>query len=114
MPDRAAFAISGGLQRTGSGAGAGHLAEVRAKADQPMPSPGERSLPKARGAMTAVSERRDDFLRTIAQLTAEREAARKTVASVRASAEVWDWEIPADWRTAGFVQELTSTAYDIV
>ena len=65
--------------------------------------------------MTAVSERRDDFLRTIAQLTAEREAARKTVASVRASsAEIWDWEIPADWRTAGFVQELTSTAYDIV
>ncbi|PYQ50232.1 MAG: hypothetical protein DMF59_11420, partial [Acidobacteria bacterium] len=65
--------------------------------------------------MTAVRERRDEFLRTIAQLTAEREAARKTVASLRASsAEVWDWEIPADWRTAGFVQELTSIAYDIV
>src|SRR5439155_23147009 len=115
MPDRAAFAISGGLQRPGSGGRAGHLGEVRTKADQPMPSPGERSLPKARGAMTAVRERRDEFLRTIAQLTAEREAARKTVASVRASsAEVWDWEIPADWRTAGFVQELTSIAYDIV
>jgi tetratricopeptide (TPR) repeat protein len=60
-----------------------------------------------------LGERRDAFLETIARLTAERAAARGIVSSLRASsAEVWDWEIPAHWRTAGFVQELTSTASD--
>ncbi|HEY8165032.1 MAG TPA: tetratricopeptide repeat protein [Gemmatimonadaceae bacterium] len=63
--------------------------------------------------MITLGERRDAFLETIARLTAERAAARGIVSSLRASsAEVWDWEIPAHWRTAGFVQELTSTASD--
>jgi tetratricopeptide (TPR) repeat protein len=60
-----------------------------------------------------LGERRDAFLQTIARLTAERAAARDIVASLRASdTDVWDWEIPEHWRTAGFVQELTSTASD--
>jgi tetratricopeptide (TPR) repeat protein len=62
-----------------------------------------------------LGERRDAFLETIARLTAERAAARGIVASLRASsAEVWDWEIPAHWRTAGFVQELASIASDVL
>jgi len=62
-----------------------------------------------------ITQRRDAFLETIARLTAERAAARGIVSSLRASsAEVWDWEIPAHWRTAGFVQELTSTASDVL
>lgn len=65
--------------------------------------------------MITLSERRDAFLETIARLTAERAAARGIVASLRASStEVWDWEIPAHWRTAGFVQELTSVASEIL
>src|SRR6266566_5043388 len=65
--------------------------------------------------MITVAERRDAFLETIARLTAERAAARGIVGSLRASsAEVWDWEIPAHWRTAGFVQELISVASDIL
>lgn len=62
-----------------------------------------------------VREGRDAFLRTIAQLTAERVAARPIVESLRATApDVWDSEMPSSWRTAGFVQELTSSAYDIL
>jgi tetratricopeptide (TPR) repeat protein len=65
--------------------------------------------------MMTLGERRDAFLETIARLTAERAAARGIVASLRASsAEVWDWEIPAHWRTAGFVQELASIASDVL
>src|SRR6267378_3232339 len=65
--------------------------------------------------MITLAERRDAFLETIARLTAERAAARGIVGSLRASsAEVWDWEIPAHWRTAGFVQELISVASDIL
>ena len=65
--------------------------------------------------MMTLGERRDAFLETIARLTAERAAARGIVSSLRASSvEVWDWEIPAHWRTAGFVQELTSIASDIL
>jgi len=65
--------------------------------------------------MTAVRERRDEFLQTIARLTGEREAARGAVAALRASSsELWDLDISSEWRTAGFVQELTSVAYEIV
>ena len=65
--------------------------------------------------MIAVREHREEFLRTIERLTAEREASREIVAGLRrSSSEVWDLEIPSEWRTAGFVQELTSVAYQIV
>jgi tetratricopeptide (TPR) repeat protein len=62
-----------------------------------------------------VLERRESFLRTIGQLTAERAAARPVVESLRASAsEVWEKDIPSSWRTAGFVQELTAEASEIL
>ena len=65
--------------------------------------------------MMTLGERRDAFLQSIARLTAERAAARDIVAGLRASStEVWDWDIPSHWRTAGFVQELTSTASDVL
>ena len=56
-------------------------------------------------------EGRESFLRTVAQVTAERAAARPVINSLRASgADVWDSEIPPSWRNAGFVQELTAAA----
>ena len=65
--------------------------------------------------MMTLHQRKDAFLETIARLTAERAAARDIVASLRASdAGVWDWQIPAHWRTAGFVQELTAIASDVL
>lgn len=61
--------------------------------------------------MASTASGRDAFVRTIAQLTQERLAAREVVAHLRAShQEVWEQEIPPAWRTAGFVQELTSAA----
>jgi tetratricopeptide (TPR) repeat protein len=65
--------------------------------------------------MMTLDERKDAFLETIARLTAERASARGIVSSLRASStEVWDWEITAHWRTAGFVQELTAVASDVL
>jgi tetratricopeptide (TPR) repeat protein len=65
--------------------------------------------------MIAVREGRDAFLRTVAQLTSERAAAREIVANLRASSsELWDGDVPGEWRTAGFVQELTSVASEIL
>jgi tetratricopeptide (TPR) repeat protein len=62
-----------------------------------------------------VRENRDSFLRTIAQITGERVAARPVVETLRGSApDVWDREMPSSWRTAGFVQELTATASAIL
>lgn len=62
-----------------------------------------------------VTERRESFLRTIAQLTDERAAARPIVESLRSSsAELWETEIPSSWRTAGFVQELAAAASEIL
>src|SRR5712692_4144156 len=61
-----------------------------------------------------VSESRDSFLRTVAQVTAERVAARPVVETLRDGSNVWDRDIPSSWRTAGFVQELTSKATEIL
>jgi len=56
-------------------------------------------------------EGRESFLRTVAQVTAERAAARPVINSFRTSgADVWCSEIPPSWRNAGFVQELTAAA----
>jgi tetratricopeptide (TPR) repeat protein len=61
-----------------------------------------------------VSESRDSFLRTVAQITAERVAAQPVVETLRDGSNVWDRDIPSSWRTAGFVQELTSKASAIL
>jgi tetratricopeptide (TPR) repeat protein len=56
-------------------------------------------------------EARDSFFRAVAQITAEREAARPIVDDLRSSfPALWESELPLSWRTAGFVQELTSAA----
>ena len=56
-------------------------------------------------------EGRESFLRTVAQVTAERAAAKPVIDALRTSgADVWDSEIPPSWRNAGFVQELTGAA----
>jgi len=60
-------------------------------------------------------ETRETFVRTIEQLTAERAAAHPIVETLRSNASAaWDAEIPSSWRTAGFVQELTSAASDVL
>jgi len=61
-----------------------------------------------------VSESRDSFLRAVTQITAERVAARPVVETLRDGSNVWDRDIPPSWRTAGFVQELTSKASAIL
>lgn len=62
-----------------------------------------------------VSERRESFLSTIGRLTAERATARPVVERLRASSsEVWEKDIPSSWKTAGFVQELTAAASEIL
>jgi tetratricopeptide (TPR) repeat protein len=62
-----------------------------------------------------VREGRESYLRTIAQITSERNAARPIVRALRNSGrDVWDVEIPQSWRTAGFVQELTALAYELL
>jgi hypothetical protein len=62
-----------------------------------------------------VLDGRDSYLRTIAQLSQERAAAKPVVESICADGkEIWDVDIPEEWRTAGFVQELTAAASAIV
>lgn len=62
-----------------------------------------------------VREGRESYLRTIAQITSERNAARPIVRALRNSGrDVWDVEIPQSWRTAGFVQELTALADELL
>jgi tetratricopeptide (TPR) repeat protein len=62
-----------------------------------------------------VREGRESYLRTIAQITSERNAARPIVRALRNSGrDVWDVEIPQSWRRAGFVQELTALAYELL
>lgn len=62
-----------------------------------------------------VLEGRDAYLRTIAQLASERAAAKPVVASIRATeTDVWEGEIPPEWRNAGFVQELTAHAASVL
>jgi tetratricopeptide (TPR) repeat protein len=57
----------------------------------------------------------ESYLRTIAQIAEERAAAQPVVRTIRESGtDVWDMDIPQSWRTAGFVQELTSAAYELV
>ncbi|HLJ74341.1 MAG TPA: tetratricopeptide repeat protein [Thermoanaerobaculia bacterium] len=62
-----------------------------------------------------VREGRESYLRTIVQITRERSAAQPIVRALRNSGrDVWDVEIPQSWRTAGFVQELTALAYELL
>lgn len=63
----------------------------------------------------SVLEGRDAYLTTIAQLTSERAAARPLIESIRTSGkDLWENDIPAEWRNAGFVQELTAEAAAIL
>jgi tetratricopeptide (TPR) repeat protein len=57
----------------------------------------------------------DDLFAIMEQIAEERAAAKPIVQSVLERGEqVWDEEIPASWRTAGFVQELTAAAAGIL
>jgi tetratricopeptide (TPR) repeat protein len=60
-----------------------------------------------------ATDRKDEFLRTVAQIDAERTVARPIVQELRTSAAlVWERELPQSWRTAGFAQELISVAIE--
>jgi len=62
-----------------------------------------------------VLEGRASYLRTIAQIANERAAARPAVRTLRGSRfDLWEKDIPDSWRTAGFVQELTTAASDVL
>ena len=57
----------------------------------------------------------DDLFAVMEQIAEERAVAKPMVQSVLGRGEdVWDEEIPASWRTAGFVQELTAAAAGIL
>jgi tetratricopeptide (TPR) repeat protein len=62
--------------------------------------------------MSALADLRLSLSRTVEKITAEREAASPTVERLRIADmnALWDEELPASWRTAGFVQELTAAA----
>ena len=54
------------------------------------------------------------FLAVADQIKRERVAAKPIVAQLRSSiGDMWDRDVPLQWRTAGFVQELTETAADV-
>jgi tetratricopeptide (TPR) repeat protein len=62
-----------------------------------------------------VLEGREAYLSTIAQLASERAAAKPLIESIRTSGkDLWEIDIPAEWRNAGFVQELTAEAAAIL
>src|SRR4029077_12744021 len=63
----------------------------------------------------SVLEGRDAYLSTIAQLAGERAAAKPLIESIRTRGkDLWEIDIPAEWRNAGFVQELTAEAASIL
>jgi tetratricopeptide (TPR) repeat protein len=66
--------------------------------------------------MSALAEMRLALSHTVEQITAERAAAYPTVERLRFADidRLWDEELPASWRTAGFVQELTAAAADLL
>jgi tetratricopeptide (TPR) repeat protein len=66
--------------------------------------------------MSALADLRLSLSRTVEKITAEREAASPTVERLRTADmnALWDEELPASWRTAGFVQELTAAAADML
>lgn len=63
----------------------------------------------------SATERRDEFLETVVRVGAERAAARPVVEELRTkSVTVWERELPQDWRTAGFAQELVRAADEVL
>ena len=66
--------------------------------------------------MSALAELRLALSDTVERITAERSAAYPTVERLRLADidRLWDEEFPASWRTAGFVQELTAAAGDLL
>ena len=66
--------------------------------------------------MSALAELRQALSQTVEKITAERDAACPTVERLR-NADIdrlWDEELPEEWRTAGFVQELTAAAAEVL
>src|SRR5439155_5318041 len=62
-----------------------------------------------------VLEGQASYLRTIAQITTERAAARPVVRTLRGSRfDLWEKDIPDSWRTADFMQQLTTAASDVL
>lgn len=65
--------------------------------------------------MSADISTRDGLFAVMRQIAAEREAAKPRVADLLAREELpWDEDIPEEWKTAGFVEELTKAAAGIV
>jgi len=55
------------------------------------------------------------FLAVADQIKRERVAAKPIVARLRSDInDMWDCDVPQQWRTAGFVQELTDTAAEVL
>jgi tetratricopeptide (TPR) repeat protein len=66
--------------------------------------------------MSALADLRLALSHTVEKITAERGAAYPAVERLRSADldRLWDEELPASWRTAGFVQELTAAAADML
>jgi len=66
--------------------------------------------------MISSIDAREVLFNLVKQIAAEREAARPVVEVLLASRpeDLWDSEIPIEWRTVGFVQELTERAAGIL
>jgi tetratricopeptide (TPR) repeat protein len=66
--------------------------------------------------MSALAELRQTLSQTVEKITAEREAAYPMVERLRIGDidRLWDEELPEEWRSAGFVQELTAAAAEVL
>jgi tetratricopeptide (TPR) repeat protein len=65
--------------------------------------------------MSADISTKEGLFAVMRQVAAEREAAKPMVAELMAREELpWDEEIPEEWRTVGFVEELTKAAAAIL
>lgn len=63
--------------------------------------------------MTADISTREGLFAVMRQIAAEREAAKPLVAELLAREQIpWDEDVPQEWKTIGFVQELTKAAAD--
>src|SRR5437867_10292166 len=106
MSTRAASALPGGIQHRGDRRAVAHHSELRQETRRAMPETGAGAV-----SMSTGLETKEQLFEVMEQIAAEREAARPIVERLVTSGEpVDDIEIPEGWRTAGFVQELTTTA----
>jgi tetratricopeptide (TPR) repeat protein len=94
-------------------------AEVRAKPGIPVPPAGAGpqwdQVEEVEEEMSADISTKEGLFAVMRQVAAEREAAKPMVAELMAREELpWDEEIPEEWRTVGFVEELTKAANALV